>query len=432
MSRSVAENCFDTNWGNPVETQETLHRVPCPQSADLEDQLEEVVDQTPHMSGPLEQRTADSRRGCDMSASNNLQARSAETISYSDALHWLLTLRQHDNETLPRYLERFWMHPAELKDPEIISVGLRRFVNGVIDDEQKLFLGEWMRTSAWTLENVQDGILVMTKYQTRSAHKELVEAVGILAQCEDGINHDLQHTRTGDENASPTHVLSEQYGKRTLSVDAVQNRRMQPRQAIKTGRKLTSKGSRYKKGIKCWSKTGVKEQKVVDGNPLPFKEAASVESTNFALSAGVQVAPTIPKRSRKNKLQQELKGISDSQPIDKSVQRAIVLRKRKADINLKDVIDDRSIDHCSRSSTDSPLTKEHSERKRIPTLVKNRTRLMAGSETSDVVKLPPMPDRHDGDGRREDTDILEESRKRRRQSPPEIPILMLSTDDFRD
>lgn len=333
-------------------------------------------------------------------------------------LNEILRLKQQAHEPLIQYHQRFeLMTRTLLTDPCPLSACIRRFVTGLLDVVQKQFLNDWLQTGEWTLESVRDCILLMVSFHPdhKQGQVNLATFESRAPRRNDG---GLEHSMTPRSHAclngktTPKRRPIANKGDKTARRFAeaeTRSQRVQPARAAKTkctAKVVVNQKRRYQTSTDHLppSKAGVRVRKENGAN------------TNQKLDNGMS--------------HMSYKVLGDS-PIQDVVRKPPEPpRKRKLEETQEDEADRTGLS-SSPIAGSSEISPTVGKLRRIPELVKRReVKQTLIPETSDAVRLPPI--RNDaekpGEAGRDDRNRLQ---KRRRRTPPDIPILSLSTSDFR-
>lgn len=358
-----------------------------------------------------------------------------------DALNAILKLRQRGSETLAQYLARFQVgirrFPA---DCDIVAACLKRLVSGMGCNEERQFVQEWLTTSDWTLENVRDCILLLTRCRigsnmihTEPGSLELHATVTTLAErCNS--SHDfrqssLPHSHS-DQNPCTALSPKGQLGKQQNLPRQVElyNQRVQPVRAAKIQK--VGKASKDKICQNGHVDTTNVQQDKVDGNVLNMESALAAGPNSLAEPTGMKQDVITKKKSHKSRLQKELKSLMNTKLIEKSTKEPTAPQKRKA-LHQPD----EDIQPASQLHQDSrpALAKRHVKPKRVPTLVaRNHAKTVTVLETSDALRLPSMPLGLDNDREQVNREIKGGGRTSSHDNSPKLPVLALSTSDFQE
>lgn len=361
-------------------------------------------------------------------------------------LNGLLKLRQKRDQSLTEYFASFQTLAAKLhSDHGIVSACLRRFVNGIVDNRQKDFVREWLMTSDWTVENIQDCMLLITKYSgsvnTGQADTDLVRDhvdESTQAQRHDSGTDLVHHNLACSDLDDKTHAVAlfkVQSKDQLPQRNKTRPQRIQPSRTAKTQtleKVPKTKARNSKISGKINGVTNTNSQHRTNEGPAPVKEPAAQDGTaSVAEIVEAQPDAVTQKKSHKSTCKKELRSLLNTRRIEKPVHQPLTPQKRKTLHQVEDDTAQETLDNqLAQRSQDSPPSRPHLHLKRIPKLVaRNVSQAARIPDTSDAVKLPPMHVGIDGE-ERNDVDTGSVARKRARKASPEIPILSLSPSDL--
>lgn len=363
-------------------------------------------------------------------------------------LSLLLGLRQGQKETLTHYLTRLRDALVSLgPDPDIISACLRRLVCGVTDPRSKAFMRDWLTTSEWTLENIQDCILLLTKCCGR---QRTVKAVTNPAaqtnkevftdRCHIGHGLDLRDAAqsvSGEHNPVEDSPGSIQNVAKSRVRDAVIQQRSQPARAAKISKVKNvqhSKGQCREVIDKASLINEVDGQQSQEEIPALTRQVAPEPVADPASEAGPAKEVTRKqKHSRKGGVcQRELKSLLGTKTIEKSAPPPLTASLKRKTLHQPEQSIPQTAPAEYAEPPEPPSSRVKLLSKRIPKLVPRRTAKAASvAEPNDAVGLPPIPGAFDGQAEEGNNSNVEDiARKRIRKARPDLPVLSLSASDF--
>lgn len=336
-------------------------------------------------------------------------------------LQTLLTLKQQEKENILEYLERFkasFVRTTMSKD--FIAILLRRFASGMLDSNCQTYFQQWLSKGQWTLNDAQDCAILLAACRDENV---AICDVAASTQSKPPTDYSRRSNRikdyqarsqgeSGNNDFSCSGILRPDKGLASKSI-------VKPVATQQQAKKNVLKGNSASFIKEVLSPT--KKRKVAGFRPrnqkgrfISQKEMAAGRQTATKLLASVDVTPPpqptpIPRAPvRGSKKRKEVFGLPPDEMY--TVSPEVLL---------------------------SPNLPNRALRKRVPTLVpSDKKRRVVVSETSDSIGLPAAPIVKSPPKRQKQTEteegqnFLGKKRKHRHDTPPEIPILQISTSDL--
>lgn len=363
------------------------------------------------------------------------------------ALTEILKLRQGEKETLTQYFARCRVMYSQFpSDQDVVAACLRRLAIGMVRQEEKEFVREWLTTSDWTLDNAQDCLLLLTRCRSGLSminagldSPEIEESITKLVEASRG-DHDphelnVSDSRSGQNLPEPLPQQDQIDEQQVLQEQMEsQNKRVQPARAAKMQR--TGKAN---EGKRLHNADADIPSQPDNANDQQRKTGRIAVNTESALPAGVnpvaepahaQQNAAVKKKSQRKYLERELKSLTNTEIIQKSTKEPIRAQKRKA---LHQPDEDTQPANRLKQGSQMLSARRQIIPKRVPTLVaRGSPKATTVPETSDALGLPSMPIGPENEYGQESQEIGCAGRTTNHGHGRKLPVLSLSTSDFEE
>lgn len=398
--------------------------------------------------------------------------------SMRQILYNILNLRQQDEESLTQYLVRFQeLMGSAVADTEVLSICLRRFLNGFLHQEEQDLLGEWLNTSEYSLQAARDCITLLSYcgpkggWESSGGLDQPSRPVvgsgrpvrGIANADEPKYQEDAGRINCdeGGSAAQSDHEevvagklpeFSEVTTKRTGTVPSgvrpgVTTRAAAARQRDKAGEgkksqlKKTAKHN-HRGGKPCGACQIKKRQpKGKASKPTAAGKVSKPQTANATVRRAV--TPEIPiVTSQTPRMLAELEDFMPAPQAQMDIEGPITPRRpthrKRGILNPPESIDTNNIPSSPPTKAERlPQTpvrcspqRHGGKLNRVPTLVPPVRARSVIPETSDPIRLPPVRPQKGHIKEPMKVDQPSKKRKTRHGTPPEIPILTLTPSDF--
>ncbi|KAK5939745.1 hypothetical protein PMZ80_008127 [Knufia obscura] len=398
--------------------------------------------------------------------------------SMRQVLYNILKLKQQEEESLAEYFSRFQkVMEAAVTDAEVVTICLRRFMNGFLHQEEQELLCEWLNTGEYSLQAARDcmtllsycgpdggtessggldqpsrpvvgfGSLVTTianddepKNQENAQHTD-VEEGGLVARRDHEEVTDGRLPRFPRVTADPTATAS------NVLRSGVTTRSAAARQRDKTGEgKETQLKKATKHNHKGGKRSGACQSKKRQPKSKASKQtAAGRVSKPNTVKATIRraVTPEIPVvTSQTPRMLVELEDFMPAPQAQMVIEGPVT--PMRPTYKGRGILDPPKSSNADNMPSSPPTKTErlpqtpvrHSPQghggklSRVPTLVPPVRARSVIPETSDPICLPPVRPQKGHEEEPMKVDQPGKKRKTRHDTPPEIPILTLTPSDF--